>query len=401
MIVVVMKTALQALAEIYRASAAGRTGAERDFTIDYERLLRRAGLDDGDARELAERDLATAEATSNGALRIDRHPRSGLPQRVRLSAATGETWLFEMLGLRSPAAARQQLADVFLKARQLAVPDPEAWKNWLDSLAAAALSGASVHPFAREDPDANQRLLDALHGVLNWPHESLIRYASVRLTGDSKALESLRPRLEAALRALTTREDTTLETYGILDVPRSVTVHGPLVLHFSGASLDLTPLAGPVSLSAIDLDRAIPEVRSRALLTVENESVFLELARRNPGVLLIHTSFPGSATRLLLEKLPADLSCHHFGDTDPAGFDILRDLRERTGRHFQPFLMSPTQGGEPFTAAERRTLDRLLAGTTLADLHPLLHEMKSRGTKGRFEQEHLDISEIINVLSRF
>jgi hypothetical protein len=37
--------------------------------------------------------------------------------------------------------------------------------------------------------------------------------------------------------------------------------------------------------------------------------------------------------------LPAALECHHFGDSDEAGFEILRDLRDRSGRDLQPLHM--------------------------------------------------------------
>jgi len=399
----VVPPVLIALAEAFRESAAGRGGGTRDFTIDFEKLLRRSGLADGDAREQAERDLAEAVGASGGSLGIDRHARSGLPQRVRLMSGRGETWLFDRIGDLPPAAAREAVAGAFREAADLPVPEVEreAWRKWLHELAEAAMEGGSVVPFSRDDAGGNREILGILAGILAWPHESLIRYASSRLCGDSKALQRLRPRLEAALQGLRGRAGGGLDDFGIREVPRSVLLHGPLRLRFGGAVTDLGLLSGPVRISGDDISRSIPETDSAHLLTVENESVFLELTRRNPGVLIIHTSFPGAATRMLLDKLPAWLECHHFGDTDPAGFDILRDLREKTGRAFQPFMMRPRPGGVPLDAADLRTLDRLLGHPLMGDLHGLLAAIRAGGTKGAFEQEGVDLGDVLEEMNQW
>jgi hypothetical protein len=60
--------------------------------------------------------------------------------------------------------------------------------------------------------------------------------------------------------------------------------------------------------------------------------------------LLLHAEasdarYPGSGTLKLLQRLAAELEFWHFGDSDEAGFDILRVLREMSGRNFQPLHM--------------------------------------------------------------
>lgn len=398
-----MSPVLHALAQAYAASTAGRHGGGKDFTIDYEKFLRAAGLHDGDARETAEEELELAEKQSRGMLSIDRQPRSNAKERLRLAREGGEAWLFAAIGTTAPESSRLTLAAFFNRASSLAVPDRHrtTWQAWFQELARRAHTGESVQPFPHGRPSPeNLAFLQALLGVITWPHESLIRYASVRITGDSKALEALRPRLAQALREITGDSAAGLESFGILDTPRSVTVHGPLVLRVGDRDLDLGLLVGPVSLSIEDLARAAIHSPATLCLTVENEGVFREIARRNPGVILIQTSFPGAATRLLLEKLPADLGYHHFGDTDPAGFDILRDLRERSGRPFQPFLMKVGSGGKALGGQDMRTLERLLHSPSLAELRNTLEAMKSSGLKGNFEQESIDIEEVIGELHR-
>ena len=400
-----MSATLYALALIYRKSAAARSGVVKDYTLDWETFLRQTGRDDGDARELAEQELLAAERAAGGFFVIDRHAKTHAKEVLRLKRDGGEAWLFAATGLTSPEEDRARLAEFFGQSKATGIPEAHAsgWSAWCDALAACALSGNPVAPFKREDPSGNAVLLEGLAGVLNWQGESLIRYASAVIRRDSKALEILRPRLLIALREIAGREDVTFEDFGISDKPRSVLIHGPLVLELPEGRLDLGLLSGPVAISAIDLAGARSvECRAPRCVTVENESVFLELAKRRTGALLVQTSFAGAATRLLFERLPADLPCHHFGDSDPAGFDVLRDLREKTGRSFQPLMMRfrDRLDAPRLTDDERRMIGRLLDSGVLADVHGELQAMLAAGTKGAFEQEEVSLDAIVNEIAR-
>jgi len=401
-----MNATLHALATLYRESSAGRTGAAKDYTLDWEKFLRQTDRHDGDARELAEQELIEAESASAGRLVIDRHPRTGAKEVLRLKREGGEAWLFDVTGLASPTDDRKRLAAFFQQAMATMVPEKHSagWNAWCETLSQCALDGRPVSPFKRDDIEGNAALLGALADVLNWPDkrgESLIRYASAVICRDSKALETFRPRLASALREITGRTEISLEDFGITDTPRSVLLHGPLTLRLPAGKIDFGLLSGPVALSATDLKEALTvECAARMCLTVENETVFRELAKRATGVLLVQTSFPGAATRLLFERLPADIPCYHFGDSDPAGFDILRDLREKTGRGFEPVMMRfrDHPGAPRLTASERRDVARLLVSPVMVDVRDQLLEMSHANTKGDFEQESLPIDEVLNAL---
>jgi hypothetical protein len=330
---------------------------------------------------------------------INRQPRSGLPETVRV---TGEAWLFAAIGLPTPAAQRDALATWFEHAAALTVPAQwaAAWHTCCATLARRARAGETIPPFKRDDAAGNAELLRALTGVLNWQGESLVRYASVVICGDSKRLEALSARLSGALAEITGQGE--LAGFGILPKPRNVLFHGPLALVMAGQTVDFSALPGPVSLSETNLLAATAVTTgATVLLTVENESVFLELAKRNPGVLLVQTSFPGAGVRRLFELLPAGLTCLHFGDSDPAGFDILRDLREKTGRAIQPLLMDPrpAPAATAFSEQERQVLRRLIESPALADLRPLLAAHLAGGAKGDFEQEGIPIAQVLAALS--
>ncbi|MCP5525111.1 MAG: hypothetical protein H7A46_26600 [Verrucomicrobiales bacterium] len=360
---------LEALASRYERSQAGRTGsATRDVLVSLEELLADAGCREGAARAVAEMELQDAETA--GLLRREPvHPRD--PShigRIRFSPGS-EAALYAAIHRDSPSERRRRLADQFAGAGSVAVPDPwkEPWRCWCDRMRSAALAGDTVAPFDREATEANRSLLELLPKLLAWEGESLVRFASCVLCGDSKRLETLaameragefagqlRGKLGKLLEDITAGQLRALDDLGIVPNPRFALAHGPLRLRFGGDWLDCGLLQGAFRLAERDLCRA-DELRTaaRRCVTVENETSFHELAKLGSGELLVQTSYPGSGTLALLRRLPAEVEFHHFGDSDAAGFDILRVLRAKTGRDIRPLHMTP--GRVP---AEQESLGR-------------------------------------------
>ncbi len=275
------------------------------------------------------------------------------------------------------------------------------WRNWCEGLAQRAEDGGSLRPFARNDREGNREFLEILLGVLRWEGESLIRFASSVICGDSKSLERNEPRLLIAIRSIRNNEALTLEDLGILRKPRTLNFHGSLSVMIAGEVIDFSRLPGPCGISETNLLVAEAVLTTATLcLTVENEEVFLELAKQNTGCLLVLTSFPGAAVRCLFARLPTALRCLHFGDCDPAGFDILRDLREKTGRHFGALCMEfrPSGGSPALSAEEQKTIHRLLSNPLMQDTHPVLQTFLEENSKGRFEQETVPIPDVFAAI---
>lgn len=400
-----LRILVETLARLYSASTAGTRGATRDFTVEREEFLSAARASDGDARELAEEFLAGIDHWSGGTVVTDRHPRSKAVVALRVRRNGGEEWLFAFLEQPSPSAKRDALADFFVDAASQAPGAfcEQTWKAMFLDYADAARSGRSVQPFFRDGPCRNSELLLALRGVMNWREPSLIRYASAVICGDSKVLESLAPRIAPMLERLT--GSASLEDRGILAKPRMVTVHGPLIIECNGNRVDLSPLAGATRLSDTTLLEAEAIFTGApCCLTVENEDSFWELCKLQTGILLIHTSYPGAATRTLVQKLPPSLPRYHFGDTDPAGFDILRDLREKTGLPVLPFLMAPDlstschESYRPYSHQEQQLLQRLAESSSMEDLATTIGQMILYGGKSRYEQELIPLNVVANAL---
>lgn len=395
---------LHALARLYSESKAGRTGeGQRDFLVDLKRLLAECGCQDGDERESAIRQL---RAQDGKLLKLEGPRRdSDIIHTVRLPIES-EPGLFAFLNKPSPTECRRRLANQFTEASQVEIGPRwrDAWVVFCTELRTAALQGASIVPFSRNDPAANAELLALVPKLLAWGEtggESLLRFASCVLTGNSKRLGELATedeagrrsgKLGAILERVTGGVVRSLEDVGILQSPRFALLHGPLRLMLGGEWLNLGWLEGPCRLSETDIVLAEGiETKSTRCLTVENETSFHELAKLHSGELLLCTSYPGAATLALLKKLPPTLEFWHFGDTDPEGFDILRDLRERSGRPFRSLHMTwrPVPQALPLDTASRRLIERLLQSPVMRAEHEPLRQMLNAGNKGRFEQESL------------
>ena len=346
---------LEALARRYERSQAGRTGtANRDLLVLLEDLLTEAGCNEGESRALAEQQLAEAE--SIGLLvRVPLHKRDRSHIHQIRFPAINEDALYTKIARLSPTKTRAKLAEQFTTVANTYVPTHwrEKWAAWCGRMRNEALAGRSIAGFDREPTRANDELLALLPKLLAWDGESLIRFASCVLCGSSKQLEELamlerdgefsgqlRGKLGRLLEEITGGEIRTLDDIGIISNPRSVLVHGPLKLCLDGSRFNFGILHGSFRLSQTDIERAEKiETASLRCTTIENETTFHELAKLQSGELLICTSYPGSGTVALLRRLPPNIDCWHFGDSDEAGFEILRVLRDKSGRDFRPLHM--------------------------------------------------------------
>lgn len=384
---------LRHLAQRYERSKAGRTGESKTpLTFDYEEFLADAGCATGELRVVAEKELVLAERA--GILQRVTHSRDPrLFLRLRFLPQS-EPQLYALLRQPSPHTQREALAAQFTGAAATELPEQwqSKWRAWCGRMTEAARTGGRIAPLNRENTAETAELLALLPRLLAWEGESLIRFVSCVLCGDSKRLGELSSKIGRILADLSDDEISGLEALGILETPRSVLLYGPVRFCREGQWVELNVFAGPVRLSEADITQAeAVDTTATRCLTVENETTFHELAKLRSGVLLICTSFPGSATRAFLQRLPGALEFWHFGDTDPAGYEVLRDLRERTSKPFKSLHMQFR--GDPdspvLTAGEKRTLQRLAECPLMREELVTLQEILSSGHKGRFEQESL------------
>lgn len=390
---------LEALADRFERSVAGRHGnGTLDLQVDVETLLADAGCSEGAARELAERDLRAAAVV--GLVAIDPHHRREPTSigKIRLPPAN-EGAFFREIGRLSPTERRRDWSELFRTARGWQVPAQyrPAWCGFCDARSSRALEWRGMKPFTFDDPGGGLALLELLAAILNWDGgQHLVRWVSSIIAGDSKLLERRRRTLEPLLEEATAGSVAAFQSLGILPVPPGLTFHGPLRLRIGDEWRDFSGFAGPASLSAADIDRATAcQSSARRWITVENATPFRSLAALNSGEFFIHTSYPNEATLALLRhaaSLDPAPEFWHFGDSDPSGFHILADLRQRSGIDFRPlhmgFRSAPSGAGSlPLSTRERALLQTLIP--RMPRERDELNAIIAANAKGQFEQESL------------
>lgn len=387
---------LEALARRYEASHVGRTGlGRRDVQPVLDDLLVEAGAREGDSYALALHQLVEASRVGLITLEYD-HPRARTRiHKVRLSPQHEEQF-FNYISRKSPTARRMQWSATFLDAASWPVPEAKRadWQVFCEHYAKAAVSWTEMRPFSRDELVSGVELLQLTARLLAWEGEHLIRWVSSMLCNDSKQLERQQVSLERILSLATGGKITTLAELGILPVDPNVTFHGPLELCLDGCWHDYSLHHGIATLALADVERAVVECQAERCITVENRTPFLELSKRRSGDLIIWTSYPNDATLSLLRKLGKSARARefwHFGDTDPAGFDILHDLRMRSGLPFKSLHMQyrPRAGSRVIAPIERERLGNLLA--VMPEERRSLEMMLNAGTVGDFEQESLGL----------
>ncbi|MDB6071471.1 MAG: hypothetical protein JWL81_2642 [Verrucomicrobiales bacterium] len=357
-------------------------------------------------RSAEERSLAAKEAEAierEGRVILVRHRYRRFIQKVRLPLAE-EPVVRGLRGLPEPGEMRARAVAAVREASARVHPVlPELWSAWTGELLEdpGLENPRRFMPWHR--PELVRELLGWVFGLTarEWGPGTLVRDAEVALGLPTKTLEKRRGLVESALSRFFQQEGRM--GMGALNLAWTHSVagiHGPLKLILpNGEAEPGRHLHGVLYLSAEDLERAVSIHTDAAyILTVENTKVsFRDAAAansaRSPAArgLVVASSFPTRAVRLLLEKLPADLPHYHFGDTDAAGYSILAKLRSvHPARSVQPWLMEwrEAPSSPPLTLYDRRTAAALLAEPAMADFHPDLQRMLQSERKGNFEQEH-------------
>ena len=386
-------TVLEYLAKGYEASRAGKTGGEQTtHWVAWEKLLSEAGCASGEAYDLARADLRRAD--QEGAIEIEN--RRGEWRRIRVTQSC-ETHLYRLLGRPSPSERRGAWRTLFEEAGEWLVPEfrRPAWQAFCRERANLVARGEGFEPFSRAKLSQARLQLDLAAQLLAWDRPCLLRSASAQLCHNSKRLGLWRGTLEKLLQAASGGAVSGFLDLGIEDNPSTVRLHGPLRLRRGGHWINYASHTGEYSISESDLEN-VEKVETTAprCVTVENPTTFHELVRLGCGDLFVCTSYPNDATVRLLQSLPDGVVLHHFGDTDPWGFDVLLSLRVKTGLPIAPLHMRhrPQTDADGLDLRDRRKLDDLRRNERLADVREELDRLAASGTSGDFEQERLAIN---------
>jgi len=195
-----------------------------------------------------------------------------------------------------------------------------------------------------DDVKAYESILKAVAAATEVTEETYQRDFSVRVFGDSKQFEKIRPTVISILYEYGNfpEKETVLEELNIVKNPGHVYFKGFGSIVISGQIIELDSLPGDIAISSSLLDD-VEEIRvtGGSVVTIENLTTFNSHKPDSEFVIYLG-GFHNSLRREFIKKLYADnpdVQYYHYGDIDAGGFNILLHLRRMTGVDFRPLHM--------------------------------------------------------------
>ena len=154
--------------------------------------------------------------------------------------------------------------------------------------------------------------------------------------------------LELDLSALDKKEKEKafLEEYQVFSNPSYIFFKGNVDIHYiDGSSISVTP-NNPIAILSEAIARIeMIKVNSNRIVTVENLTSYNRI-NDNKLTFIYLSGYHNTAKQRFLKKIAENnsgVSWFHFGDIDPDGYFILKNLVEKTGISFVPLYMDVQQ----------------------------------------------------------
>lgn len=256
----------------------------------------------------------------------------------------------------------------------------------------------SVKEFIRlEDPASTRQLLDTIRAIEENQTQLYIREFSIRCFQDSKVFEKMEGRIAHVFRKFKegcegAAYDEILAEYGIYHTPNYVYLKGNVPLVMRGERIDLSVFRQGLGISGEDMEgiRFCSTANVKQVITIENLTTYFRWQEED-SLLVYLGGYHNGVRRTLLKEIYAsypDAVYYHFGDIDAGGFEIYRDLREKTGIPFRMYHMdlSTLQAHAAYTKhLTENDRKRLLGMREWEELRGIIDYMLEQDTK--LEQE--------------
>lgn len=229
----------------------------------------------------------------------------------------------------------------------------------LDAFCKSQVERLNDYKDAKYTSDIAINILKLLKYVLGNNSDIMERELSVAVLGDTKLFEkSYKSRicsiieeygeLELDLSVLDKKEKekVILEEYQVFSNPSYIFFKGNVDIHYvDGNSMSVTP-DNPIAILSEAIARIeMIKVNSNRIVTVENLTSYNRI-NDNKSTFIYLSGYHNTAKQRFLKKIAENnsgVSWFHFGDIDPDGYYILKNLVEKTGIAFVPLYMDVQQ----------------------------------------------------------
>lgn len=252
----------------------------------------------------------------------------------------------------------------------------------------------SVKEFIQlEKYEETKRLLDTIQLIEKNSKSLYLREFSIRALNDSKIFEQIEGKIATVFRRFKTEYEhmelsEILAEYNIYRTPNYVYLKGNVTISIGDETLDLSAMKQGIGISGEDIDRVklISTEKIQKVITIENLTTFFRWSE--PNSLIVYLGgYHNRVRRVLLKEIYFNIpkvSYYHFGDIDAGGFEIYRDLCEKTSIPFIMYQMDLKtlkqyeQFGKSLTSNDRKRLENMKPIDGLCEMidYMLEHDVK-------------------------
>lgn len=229
----------------------------------------------------------------------------------------------------------------------------------MDAFCKSQVERLNAYKDASYTSDIAINILELLKYVLGNNSDIMERELSVAILGDTKLFgKSYKSRicsiieeygeLELDLSVLDKKEKekAILEEYQVFSNPSYIFFKGNVDVHYvDGSSISATP-NNPIAILSEAIARIeMIRVNSNRIVTVENLTSYNRI-NDNKSTFIYLSGYHNTAKQKFLKKIAENnsgVSWFHFGDIDPDGYFILKNLIKKTGISFVPLYMDVQQ----------------------------------------------------------
>lgn len=229
----------------------------------------------------------------------------------------------------------------------------------MDAFCKSQVERLNAYKDAKYTSDIAINILKLLKYVFGNNNDIMERELSVVVLGDTKLFEkSYKSRicsiieeygeleLDLSILDKKEKEKAILEEYQVFSNPSYIFFKGNVdVYYIDGSSISVTP-DNPIAILSETIARIeMIKVNSNRIVTVENLTSYNRI-NNNKSTFIYLSGYHNTAKQRFLKKIAENnsgVSWFHFGDIDPDGYFILKNLIKKTGISFVPLYMDVQQ----------------------------------------------------------
>lgn len=344
------KEALENLLDKYESSKTyrGENVRNQNFSVKPEKIFPEYYGDFTDVDDVNQfnREMLLLEENKLVALQIKNREIIGITVNIEMIPS-----IYKLLGRKDITEIRNIQIEMYMQHKGI--------HSIIDDFCDAQIERLSNFKDAEYDIEVARDILVLLENILTNKQDIMERELSVAMLGDTKLFKkSYMTRICKIIEKYGSlgvdlsgldkkaKEKTILEEFHIFSNPSYIFFKGNVTIKYSDGSIVKAKSSSPIAISSEtinQIDKVV--VNASNIITVENLTSYNRINYRDSAFIYL-SGYHNTVKQRFLMKIAEynkEVKWYHFGDVDPDGYYILKNLIEKTGISFEPINMGIEQ----------------------------------------------------------